>query len=115
MIIRENTRDSVSTITLAGTLDALSAPELQSFSENSALSPNVVLDLSDVDFLDSSGLRVIRGMALKKRESGGDVILACMNDDVRKVFNNTQLVRLFHIYDDLDAAVTYAETNKKSI
>jgi anti-sigma B factor antagonist len=115
MIISEKIFSTISILTLDGSLDAATAPLLQSFTAKSELTANVVIDLSGVDFLDSSGLGAIVGIARNKRDSGGDVILACMNDKVRKVFEITQVVRLFHIFDDLDAAAKHAEKQQSSL
>jgi anti-sigma B factor antagonist len=115
MIISEKIISNISVLIPEGSLDAATVPKLQNFTAKSELTPTLVLNLSGVDFLDSSGLGAIVGMARNKRESGGDVVLACMNDKVRKVFEITQVARLFHIFDDLEAAAGYAEKQQKSL
>ncbi|NTW83589.1 MAG: STAS domain-containing protein [Chlorobiaceae bacterium] len=115
MIISEKIISNISILAPEGSLDAATVPQLQNFTAKSELTPTLVLNLSRVDFLDSSGLGAIVGMARNKRESGGDVVLACMNDRVRKVFEITRVARLFHIFDDLEAAAGYAEKHQKSL
>lgn len=115
MIISEKISNTIPVLSLEGSLDAVTASQLQNFTPKSESTNKLVIDLSGVDFLDSSGLGAIVGIARNKRASGGDVILACMNDKVRKVFEITQVARLFHIFDDLDAASKHAEKQQASL
>jgi anti-sigma B factor antagonist len=109
MIIKENVCNNITTINLWGTLDATTAPTLRNFKSAAAPADPVVINMSDVDFLDSSGLGALVGLTREKREQGGEVTLACMNNKVRKVFEITQVYRLFDIYDDVEAATINAE------
>lgn len=112
MIISEKNSNDIFIITLQGTLDASTAPRLKQFQSASAAANPIVINLSEVDFLDSSGLGTLVGIAREKREQGGDVLLACMNNKGRKVFDITQVYKLFDIYDDVEAAAINA--GKKS-
>jgi len=109
MIIREKICNNISVITLQGNLDASTSSILKTFKPAAAATHSLVLDISGVDFLDSSGLGAIVGIARKQRDQGGDVLLACMNNKVRKVFEITQVFKLFDIYDDVEAAIFNAE------
>jgi len=115
MIISEKICNSITVIAIQGMLDASSARQLKNYSSAAPSSDTIIIDLSEVDFLDSSGLGALVGMARKQNEAGGNVTLACMNDKVRKVFEITQVYRLFNIYDDVDAAAINAEKTKNSI
>ncbi len=109
MNIKETICNNITTINLSGTLDASTAPTLRNFKYATAPGNPIVINMSDLDFLDSSGLGAIVGMAREKRDQGGDVLLACLNNKVRKVFEITQVYRLFDIYDDVEAATLHAE------
>ena len=109
MIISEKICNNITTINLLGTLDASTAPTLKNFKSSAAPARPIVINMSDVDFLDSSGLGAIVGMAREKRDQGGEILLACLNNKVRKVFEITQVYRLFDIYDDVEAATLNAE------
>ncbi len=65
----------------------------------------LVLDLGDVEFVDSSGLSVLITAMKRCRESGGDVVLARARNGVRKLLELTRLHRVMEVVDDLDAAV----------
>jgi anti-sigma B factor antagonist len=64
----------------------------------------IILDLSDVTFVDSSALAVIvRGMK-RCRERSGDLILCGLRQPVRIIFELTRMDRAFRIYDSAEAA-----------
>jgi len=64
----------------------------------------LVVDLSDVTYLDSSALGVlVTGLKLA-RKSGGTLKLCGLQNNVRKIFDLTRLSKFFEIYDDPDSA-----------
>ncbi|MCE8007212.1 STAS domain-containing protein [Aestuariivita sp.] len=64
----------------------------------------VVLDLSQVDFIDSSGLGAIVA-SMKQLDAGVRLDLAGLSGNVSKVFRLTRMDTVFRLYDTLDAAV----------
>jgi len=109
MIICEKIKNNITVISIQGTINSNTVPDLKNFKSASAPESHIVINFSDVDFLDSSAIGAINGITREKREHGGDVTLACMNKKVRKVFDVTHVYRLFDIYDDVDAAIENAE------
>ncbi|WP_050931905.1 STAS domain-containing protein [Aestuariivita boseongensis] len=67
----------------------------------------VVLDLSKVDFVDSSGLGAIVA-AMKQLDGACKLDLAGLSDPVAKVFRLTRMDTVFQIFDTVDDA-TLAE------
>ncbi|NOZ57009.1 MAG: STAS domain-containing protein [Calditrichaeota bacterium] len=66
----------------------------------------LVVDLSDVTYLDSSALGVlVTGLKLA-RKSGGALKLSGLQSNVRKIFDLTRLSKFFEIYDDPDSAAS---------
>ncbi|MCV2881946.1 STAS domain-containing protein [Actibacterium sp. XHP0104] len=63
----------------------------------------IVLDLSRVDFVDSSGLGAVVG-AMKQLGSERRLDLAGLTPNVAKVFRLTRMDRVFRIFDDADSA-----------
>lgn len=59
MKITKNASDGVLTFNIAGRIDSLSAPQLESeFREDSEKIKEMIFDLSDVSYVSSAGLRV---------------------------------------------------------
>jgi anti-sigma B factor antagonist len=57
----------------------------------------VRVDLTDVDFLDSTGLGVLVGALRRAHTGGGEVVLAGARPNVAKVFQITGLDKVFEI------------------
>src|SRR3954471_9057563 len=66
---------------------------------------NLVIDLDDVGFLDSTALGVLVGTLKRSRSESGDVRLVCTQQRVRKVFEITRLDAAFELYATVDDAV----------
>jgi anti-sigma B factor antagonist len=66
----------------------------------------VLVDFEKTTYIDSSGLGVLVSLAKKIRESGGDLRLANLNDDLQTLFELTKLDTLFAISDSPEEALT---------
>ena len=81
---------------LTGELDALTAPDLeQRLMETIAklAAKDLTLDLSELSFMDSTGLHLLIQIA-QKLEGGGKLILLAPAGIVRRVLGLTQLERV---------------------
>ena len=96
---------------VSGELDVSTAPRLREelVALFAAGRRYVVLDLSDLDFLDSTGLGVIVGVLKRARTLGGDLLLVCPKPSIRRVFEITGLDRTMPLSDTVDAALIGAE------
>src|SRR3954471_17196200 len=65
----------------------------------------IVVDLEQVDFLDSTGLGVLVGGLKRVRSHDGELVLVCTKSRILKVFEITGLTKVFAIHDSVDAAV----------
>lgn len=65
----------------------------------------VVLDLGDLDFIESSGLGGVIAAYLKCRKRGGEFRIAAPQSNIRRVLQITRLDQLFPIFDTVDAAL----------
>jgi len=73
-----------------------------------ASSKHIVLDLTEVHYVDSGGLGAIVGALTSARGAGGDLKLAGMNERVRHVFHITKLLDIFEIHETVEKAVAAA-------
>ena len=69
---------------------------------------NVVLDLSDMDALDSTGLGTLVVSLKYVSEKGGDMKIAHLQKRPRLVFEITRSYKVFEIFDSLDEALKAA-------
>ena len=63
-----------------------------------------VIDLSKVDFLDSSGLGALIGSLKLARQADGDVRIVAPNEQVQLVLKLTNMDRIFTSYPTLESA-----------
>ena len=73
-----------------------------------SLSPHVVIDLTQVSFVDSSGLGGLIVARRSARERGGSVSLVSPPPAVHRLLGATQLHDVFPIHDSLAEAINAA-------
>ena len=101
------TAGPVEVVSLAGTLDAWSEPEVRA-SLRSVLDAgkrHLVLDLSALKRIDSSGLSALLSVLKAARAAGGDVVLLSPSAVVASVLRLTRLDQILEAYDDEGEAV----------
>ena len=94
-------------LAVRGEVDMETAPALETALEETIRESAgaIVLDLSGVEFLDSSGLQVLlRARALLGREDRA-LVLVCPFGPVRRVFELSGVSEMFALYDSRDAAL----------
>lgn len=64
----------------------------------------IVLDLTTVDFIDSTGLGMVVS-TLKSLGKDGVMAICCLSDIVKSLFTLTRMNRLFEIFPTVDEAV----------
>ena len=95
-------------VSVEGELDLYSAPRLQA--ELDALLPaatDVVLDLTDVGFVDSTALGTILASGRRIRDAGGRLALVAATPATRKLLGVVGVDRVIPIYDTTDAALEH--------
>jgi len=66
----------------------------------------VIVDLSRVDFLDSTGLGVLVGALKRLRAAGGTFRLVCGKESLLKIFRITALDQVFPLHPTVDEAIS---------
>lgn len=91
----------------SGRLDLVSAHELRAAVEQvvAAGRTRVVVDLSGVPFVDSSGLGMLVGGLKHARQAGGELRIAGAGAQVKTVLELTKLSRVLRPYDSADEAL----------
>jgi anti-sigma B factor antagonist len=65
----------------------------------------LVVDLSGVEYMDSTGLGTLVGLHKRLRESGGQVLIAGAQPRVKRIFDITGLTQVFRMHEDVSAAL----------
>lgn len=93
-------------IMLSGDLDLATAPELRNALQEALTErPNLVLDMSDLRFLDSTGIGVLVRIHKKASALGGVLAFADVPSNVVKILEVTCLDRIFPVYPTVEDAL----------
>lgn len=93
------------TVTIGGEIDVYTAPMLRDAISELVCkgAHDIVIDMSGVKFLDSTGLGVLVGGLKKVRAHNGSLELVCREERLLKIFRITGLAKVFVIHDTLDS------------
>jgi anti-sigma B factor antagonist len=69
----------------------------------------IVLDLSSVKWVNSSGLGTLIAAMTSVKNKGGDLRLANVTEKLESLFMITQLIKVFKTYENVDRAVASFE------
>jgi anti-sigma B factor antagonist len=75
----------------------------------------ILLNLADVDYIDSAGLGALVSSFTSVRNDGGELKLVHLTKKVQDLLQMTRLYTVFDIYDDEDAALkSFSKSAEKS-
>ncbi len=97
-------------VAVAGEVDVATAPQLRERLTEviAAGSRRVVVDMSETEFLDSTGLGVLVGSLRRLHALGGTLAIVCSCERILTVFRITGLTRVFEIHAELAGALAAA-------
>jgi anti-anti-sigma factor len=74
---------------------------------------NLILDMTEVDFIASGGLKMLVSLWKRTRDQDGDLILAGLTPQVREVFMLIGFDLVFTVFKSLDEAIVSHKFNSK--
>lgn len=100
--------DQATILDVTGNIDMSNSPEvrkvlLQQLRDRTV--SRVVLNLSGVNYIDSSGVASLVEGLKASRDSGSRLVLFGLNNAAREVLKISRLLKLFEIYDDEAQAI----------
>ena len=87
-----------------GELDAYTVSQFRESLADLANSPRLLIDMSDVPFVDSAGLGALIGGIRRAREMGGDVAVSCSRPTLTRLLKTTGFDRIVTVADTVEAA-----------
>ena len=92
---------------IGGSMDTASAPSFQEEMESrlNQGDKNFVVEVAELEYITSAGLRAILAVAKKIKAAGGDICFCCLEGMVREVFEMSYFTQMFTIHDTLDQAL----------
>ncbi len=102
----EQTQQGVPVLGIFGEIDLTQAPKLRMLLDGKAQAkcPVLILDITEVTFIDSSGLSVLSGYQRTVSEFGGMLLFAGARPEVRELFQVLCLDQFFRLFDSVDTA-----------
>lgn len=106
MKITESNHEGITVFTLEGRIDTQGAVDLD-LVLHAALSEGkhkMALEMSNVNYISSAGLRTLADVLTQNKQNGGDLKLVALNPRVARVLQIIGFHNFFAIYDTLAAA-----------
>jgi anti-sigma B factor antagonist len=99
--------DGMQVFELSGSLDIATSPTVRaSLLDASARGDHrLIVDLTNVDFLDSTGLGALIGAQRRAKEFAGEVRLVVKEGQIVRLLRITGLLKIFAVYSTLNDAV----------
>jgi anti-sigma B factor antagonist len=105
--LASRTEGDKTVVSVGGEIDVYTAPKLREqivqLVEDGHY--HLVIDMEQVEFLDSTGLGVLVGGLKRVRAHDGSLSLVCTQERILKIFRITGLTKVFPIHDSVAAAV----------
>lgn len=101
-------RGHVLIVGIKGELDHHTAPVLRTAIEQELdkdIASHILLNLADLEFMDSSGLGVILGRYRRISGSGGQMAAFGLHGHIARVFELVGLPKILSVYDSEEAAL----------
>jgi stage II sporulation protein AA (anti-sigma F factor antagonist) len=65
----------------------------------------LIMDFSQVMFMDSSGIGVVIGRYKKLSTKNGSICITNVNDNIKRIFEISGMLKIVSIYDDVENAL----------
>ena len=100
-------RGPVTVLRIAGSVDSATAPAVVGAFRQSvgAGRIRIVGDFAQVDYTSSAGLRALLETVKETRQRGGDLRLAAVQPDVRRVLELAGFTNILKVFGDVEEAV----------
>src|SRR5690348_8765744 len=107
MEIKQEQRGNVQLLSPVGRLDTDSASDLELALQDAvaAGAQHFVIDLAEIGYVSSAGLRVLASLVKQLETTKGSLRLAGLDAKVKQTFEMAGMAKMFAIYADADAAL----------
>jgi anti-anti-sigma factor len=107
MKINSTKRAQTMVVQIEGSIDALTADQVTRYlsQQISSQQVNLVINLAQVDFMSSAGLRAMLATMKESRRMGGDLRLAAAQSSVEKILKMSGFTHILKSYPTEDEAV----------
>lgn len=108
--------DNVYIVKLKGEIDHIASAEIKDAITNDINNnriKNLILDFSEVTFMDSSGIGMIIGRYKQMKNLNGDIIITGINAYTERVINLSGINKIIKVFSTVEEGLKYL--NKENI
>ena len=108
MAVKIEIKNGLTVCSVDGEIDINSSPDIKKAFDKvlSKKTPRIIVNLSKVTYVDSSGLATLVGILKNMRSYGGRMRLAGMSPKIKSLFEITKLDKLFDIMASEEEAIS---------
>jgi anti-sigma B factor antagonist len=105
VIDRSSSYPSQEVLVLSGPLTASNTAIFQNAMRREDPAETIILDLSDVPYVDSAGLGLLVTAYVTRQKSGRKMVLSGINPRVQRLFEITKVASLFLVFSTTEEAI----------
>lgn len=106
MKITEKSINNIQVIAISGRIDVMSANDLEIFlNKVTGGNSRMIFDLSETEYISSSGLRVFLATLKMLKKKNGEMRLASLQPVIRNILDISGLSNIFSIHHNLKEAM----------
>jgi anti-anti-sigma factor len=107
MTLESSVQGRVAVVTIAGRMSTDSAAQFEALCQQRLADglKCLVVDITDLEYLSSIGLRAFVSLAQTLHKTGGSFAVCGMHGRVKEIFDMVRLTSIFPIFDTVDRAV----------
>ena len=108
MAVKIESKGGLTVCHVDGEIDINSSPQIKKSFDKliSSKTPKIVINLTKVTYVDSSGLATLVEILKNMKSYGGRMRLAGMSSKIKSLFEITKLEKLFEIIADEESAIS---------
>lgn len=108
MAVKSESKNGLMICSVSGEIDINTSPEIKKAFDKliAKKEPKIVINLTKVTYVDSSGLATLVEILKNMRTYGGKMKLAGLTTKVKSLFEITKLDKLFEIAQDENEAIS---------
>lgn len=93
MQVSHERENGITQIIIKGRLDAVTVPQAEKSIKEAVKQENIrlLINLCDLEYISSAGLRLILQTAKNVFKKGGQIVLCCTNEIMRELLESSQL------------------------
>jgi anti-anti-sigma factor len=107
MEIETKKENGTTIVAIRGRMDAVTTPQIENRLGQliEGGEKKLLVDLQQLDYISSAGLRALLSTAKRLKGEQGDLVFACLEGHVKEVFEMSGFYSIFKVFDSVETAL----------